>query len=170
MSLLRACALALLGLSSCNSCERGEERVAPEPPSSQAAPSGAPSGPWLEWVPASTGDVAPLVKSELDRARKDGVRLLVYAGATWCEPCQKFHEAAKSGALDKRLPRLRFLEFDLDRDEERLKSAGYASRYIPLFAIPGEDGRSTGKFIEGSIKGDGAADEITPRLLRLLAP
>jgi hypothetical protein len=126
--------------------------------------------PWIQYVPAPEGDVPTLVKAELARARNDGVRLLVYAGATWCEPCQNFHQAAVSGALDSRLPRLRLLEFDLDRDEQRLIDAGYGSQYIPMFAIPGEDGRSTGKFIQGSIKGDAAADEIAPRLLRLLAP
>jgi hypothetical protein len=161
------CALALLSLSSCNSCEVREEPSAPAPESVDVATKSARA--WIEYVPAGQGDVPTLVKAELARARQDGVRLVVYTGATWCEPCRQFHEAVASGALDSRLPRLRFLEFDLDRDEQRLTEAGYGSEYIPMFAIPGEDGRSTGKFIQGSIK-DGAAEEITPRLLRLLAP
>jgi len=124
----------------------------------------------VELLPApASGEIADLVRSELDRARSDGRDVLVYVGATWCEPCQRFHQAAASGALDGRFPGLRLLEFDLDRDGERLLRAGYQSRYIPLFARPAPDGRASGRFIEGSIKGDGAVAEIAPRLESLLA-
>ena len=123
----------------------------------------------VEIVPAPEGEVPALVKGELDRARGDGHRLLVYVGATWCEPCQHFHEAALAGKLNATFPGLRLLEFDLDKDRERLHRAGYASRMIPLFALPRPDGTGSGSQIEGSIKGDGAVDQITPRLRALLA-
>jgi hypothetical protein len=125
----------------------------------------------LEWVPASpAGDVAPLVTAEQTRARRDGRQLLVYVGAKWCEPCQRFHHAAEAGKLDASFGRLRLLEFDLDRDSERLAVAGYVSRFIPLIAAPGADGRASGRQMEGSVKGDGAVAEIVPRLGALLLP
>lgn len=139
-----------------------------DPPGAGPTPA-PPPGPKLAFVPAAEGDVAAVVKSELDRARIENKRVLVYVGATWCEPCKRFHEAASSGALDAKLPSIRFVEFDLDRDEDRLKAAGYTSQYIPLFAAPLADGRASGKQIAGSVKGPGAPDEITPRLLQLLA-
>ena len=40
---------------------------------------------------------------------------------------------------------------------------------IPLFALPGADGRASGKQIEGSVKGEAAVGEISPRLAALLA-
>ena len=123
----------------------------------------------VEWTPAApAGEVAPLVQRELARARSDGRRLLVYVGATWCEPCRRFHDAAAAGKLDAEFGTLRLLEFDFDRDEPRLREAGYVSRLIPLFAAPGPDGRSSGRQMEGSIKGDGAVGEISPRLRALL--
>jgi hypothetical protein len=94
---------------------------------------------------------------------------VVYVGATWCEPCEHFHRAATAGELDAALPGLRFLEFDLDRDRDRLTKAGYASKMVPLFALPNDDGTDAGLRIEGGIKGEGAAKELTERLLRLLA-
>lgn len=132
---------------------------APRPPAS--------SGPHLAFVRAADGDVAALVRAEL--ARAEGKRVLVYVGATWCEPCRHFHDSAVAGALDQALPPIRFLEFDLDRDEERLKAAGYESKFIPLFAVPRSDGRASGKQIAGSIKGPGSPGEIAPRLTRLLS-
>lgn len=113
-------------------------------------------------------DVARWVKGEMGRAAREGREVLVYVGATWCEPCQRFHAAAAAGRLDASYPTLRLLEFDRDRDEERLRAAGYTSNYIPLFAVPGPDGRASGRQVEGSIKGEGAVDNIAPRLSELL--
>ena len=61
------------------------------------------------------------------------------------------------------------LEFDADKDVPRLKAAGYSSTYIPLFALPGPDGPSSGRIIQGGIKGENAASEIAPRLKGLIA-
>lgn len=124
----------------------------------------------VEMVPAPQGDVPTIVKNELARAARDHRQLLVYLGATWCEPCRRFHQAAASHQLDRAFPNLRLLEFDDDRDAGRLAMAGYTSHYIPLFVKPGPDGRSTHRQIEGSIKGDGAVNEIVPRLKSLLVP
>ena len=149
---------------------RSESSATPVPSESASASAVAPPvGPTLEFIVAAEGDVAARVKDELTRARTQGRKLVVYVGATWCEPCRRFHDAASKGAFDARLPRVRFLEFDLDRDKERLAEAGYVSEYIPLFALPSDDGRASGKQIAGSVKGAGAPDEIAPRLDALLS-
>ncbi len=122
----------------------------------------------MRFVPAPEGELPPLVRSFVAEARAEGRVPLVYVGASWCEPCRYFHRAAESGELDSTLPRLALLELDRDRDGERLDAAGYSSRMIPLFVVPGEDGRATPRHIEGSIHGPGSPAEITPRLRALL--
>ena len=123
----------------------------------------------IEWIKAPAGeDAASVVKRELERAQIDKKRLLVYVGATWCEPCKRFHDAAEAGQLDGVFLNLRLVEFDLDVDAERLARAGYASKMIPLFAIPTENGTGSGKQIEGSVKGDGAVLNLQNRLKPLL--
>ncbi len=115
-------------------------------------------------------EVSEIVRREVGRAKNDRRKLLVYVGATWCEPCKRFHEAAAAGQLDAAFPDLRLLEFDHDRYGERLERAGCASEYLPLFAKPESSGRcSATARIQGSIKGNGAVSEITPRLAGLLA-
>jgi thiol-disulfide isomerase/thioredoxin len=132
---------------------------------------GTPTPRGVELVPApAEGDVPAVVTSELARAKRDGRQVLVYVGASWCEPCRRFHAAAADHRLDADFPTLRLVEFDADRDGARLQAAGYVSRLIPLFARPGSDGRASGRQIEGSIKGDGAVAEIAPRLRALLTP
>lgn len=73
-----------------------------------------------------------------------------------------------AGQLDAELGGLRLLELDHDRHLDALHRAGYRSELIPLFAVPNSDGTASGRKIEGSIKGDGAVANITPRLRGLL--
>lgn len=112
------------------------------------------------------GRVAEVVEAE--RSGAAGARLVVYVGASWCEPCVAFHDALVAGQLDADLAGVRFLEFDLDRDRARLEADGYSSRYVPLFALPGPDGRASGAQIEGGTKGPGAARQLVQRLRPLL--
>jgi hypothetical protein len=114
-------------------------------------------------------DAARVVRDERERAKGDGRDLVVYVGARWCEPCKVFHGAAQKGDLDGEFPDLTLLEFDLDDDRGRLTAAGYVGEYIPLFAMPAPDGRASDRKFEGSVKGDGAVANITPRLRKLLA-
>jgi hypothetical protein len=123
----------------------------------------------LELVEApAVQDVAIYVSGALAEAEHANKKLLVYVGAAWCEPCRRFHDAAAAGQLDATFGDLRMLVFDADRDKDALQRAGYISNLIPLFAVPRADGTASGKQIEGSIKGDGAVAQITPRLQALL--
>jgi hypothetical protein len=149
---------------------KAKEDASPGPSQSASATAtpAAPTG-HLRLVEAPpSGDVEPIVRDALAKAAAEKRRLVVYVGATWCEPCQHFHQAAEHGELDGTFPDLTLLVFDLDRDGERLASAGYVSRYIPLFAVPAADGTSSGKQVEGGIKGMGTVAFITPRLRTLL--
>lgn len=178
-------AIALLALA-CAACQRGNAEPAATKSAPPAASHEAPregaidpaNGPLvlapthqIRWTepPAGTTDVAAAVRDALARAKADGRTLVVYVGATWCEPCQRFHHAVDRGELDDAFPSLTVLAFDADRDSEALATAGYVSRLIPLFAVPRADGQASGRAIEGSVKGEQAVGEITPRLHALLA-
>lgn len=120
----------------------------------------------LRFIAPPPGEVPAAVLAQ--RAKEPERVVLVYAGAPWCEPCQRFHAAAQRGELDADLPNVTLLEYDVEEDRGRLLGAGYQSKFIPLFALPGADGRASGRFEEGSVKGDGAVRDLTPRLKRLI--
>jgi thiol-disulfide isomerase/thioredoxin len=147
-----------------------QQDVAPEQGAS-AAPSAQLSslGSLRIHAAPESGEVAAIAREALVQAAREKRRLVVYVGARWCEPCRKVHEAAERGDLDAAFGNVDLLEFDLDRDGDRLRSAGYKSQYIPLFALPAADGTASGKQIEGAIKGEGAVAFITARLSQLLA-
>ncbi len=144
---------ALLALGA---CERGES-------------SPRTTGP-VRIVTASPGDVAPLVATAVADAEKEHRRLLVYVGAVWCKPCEAFHDAAVRGDLDTALPGLTLLAFDSDVDNDRLVAAGYESRLIPLFVVPGPDGRATKRATSGARTGGDYVAELVPRVQALFAP
>jgi thiol-disulfide isomerase/thioredoxin len=149
---------------------RSQPEIAPEPgaaPSASAAPS-KPSGKLRLVTPPADGDVDAIVRDAMAKAGAEKRRVVVYVGATWCEPCQRFHQAAEKGELDDTFADVDFLAFDADHDHERLAVAGYTSHYIPLFALPQADGHASGMQIEGGIKGDGAVRQIAPRLQHML--
>jgi thiol-disulfide isomerase/thioredoxin len=158
--------LALLSLVACRTSV-GEPDQSTPTVATQSAPSVEGNHPGF--VPAPAGDVPGVVLSELARAKADGRRLVVYEGAPWCEPCKHFHAAVASGELDAAFPNLTLLEFDADRDGARLAKAGYSSQYIPLFALPGNDGRAAGPKAAGGIRGDGVVTYLTKKLQQLLA-
>lgn len=122
----------------------------------------------IRFVKAESGDVPQIVRTEREKAAADGRDLIVYIGAKWCEPCQRFHQAAQRGELDGEFPNLTILEFDLDEDRDRINAAGYSSKLIPLFVMPGPDGRGSSLRFEGGVKGERAVANITPRLRKLL--
>lgn len=156
--------LFLLALPACKSSD-----PAPAPSMSAEPVRAAPSRPQIVDGPGNVASVASFIHAQVASARREHQRVLVYVGATWCEPCRRFHKALASGQLDKQLAGVRFIVFDLDQSGKALARDGYTSNYIPLFAVPAEDGRDSGRQIAGSIKGPGAVDQIMPRLRRLLA-
>lgn len=162
----------LLLLTALVACNRTDTEPKPDPavsntPRGVTSPLVIARGVRIDLAPS--GDVDTVVKEARARELRDGRKLVVYVGAVWCEPCQHFHKAAAAGKLDADFPALTLLEFDLDKDKERLDKAGYASELIPLFVKPNVDGRASPRRFEGSIKGDGAVANITPRLRELLA-
>jgi len=156
---VRLIAVLLLAMAACQGA----------PPDPAKASTGGGSGP-VEIEPApAEGEVAPLVAARLTAAQGRGRQLIVYVGATWCEPCLRLHEAAKAGQLDALFPGLTLLEFDLDRDGDRLDRAGYTSTYVPLLVRPLDDGRASDTRTEGVRGGAEAIADLTPRLRALLA-
>ena len=165
-----AAGLLTLLASGCRNAP-AQAKLAVRAPAS-AAPSAvnvAPPPSFLRY-PGQSGAIEPWVQEQVELADAAHVRVLVYVGASWCEPCQRFHEAVQRGELNGTLNGLRFLEFDQDRDAQALRTAGYVYQYIPVLALPDPDGKNHGRMISGSVKGPNSVREnLVPRLQALLS-
>lgn len=120
-------------------------------------------------TPPIDGVVSTIIAAQLSKAKAENRRVLLYAGASWCEPCRYFHEAVDRGELTGKVGALDLVAFDAQMDAERMLLSGYESQMIPLFALPNADGKASGRHIEGSVKGPAAVDDLVPRLRELLA-
>ncbi|MCU0699231.1 MAG: thioredoxin [Myxococcaceae bacterium] len=134
-----------------------------------AAPTIDPAATVRFITPPIDGDVANIMSAQRSKSKAEGRQVLLYCGASWCEPCRFFHEAVDRGELTGKLGALDLVAFDAQVDAERMLMAGYESQFIPLFAAVGPDGKGTGKKIEGSVKGPGAVDDLVSKLQGLLA-
>ncbi len=164
-------AAVLLGLWPCVvGCEAPSEPVGKPSPSTAGNRLGARPKPEILKAEPGLAEGRAWVRAELSRAESDGRKLVIYVGASWCEPCVRFHDAVLSGELDAELAGVRFLELDADVHERIRGEAdlGCASRMIPLFARPTAEGRCGAERVEGAIKGEGAVGFILPRLRVLL--
>lgn len=158
----------LVAVALATSCKSGDVPGSARPAPTTAAQA-ASKRPVFMRGPTGGAPVAPFVAGELTKARAGHYGVLVYVGATWCEPCQGFHRAVAAGELDDMLAGVHLLEFDLDADRDALAAAGYSSQLIPLFALPKPDGTASENRIEGSIKGPEAVREnLMPRLRAFL--
>jgi thiol-disulfide isomerase/thioredoxin len=136
---------------------------------SPQVPAPSPAGVEIVEAPAGTTDVAALVRTTAAKVAAQHRKLVVYVGATWCEPCQQFHAAAARHALDDELPGLTLLEFDFDRDELALDKAGYQSPLIPLFVVPAADGRAGPRRAFGGKHGIDNVPLLTGKVRALLS-
>lgn len=169
---LKLALAALTAVAFLSACESGRGPTTDGVHDGPRPPAARPNGhvrPVFMRGPTGGVPVAPFIAAELARGHATRQGVLVYVGATWCEPCQQFHHAVQAGELDEMLDGVRLIEFDLDADRDPLQNAGYASRLIPLFALPNGDGTASDHRIEGSIKGPAAVEQnLMPRLRAFL--
>ena len=168
--------LLLVSFLTVIACSKPESEPRKDPSANESPSAQAPSTPLvlapkgIRFEHAPHGDdVNGIVKKARETAAANGRDLVVYVGAKWCEPCQRFHQAAERGELDEQFPNLTIMDFDVDEDRERLLTAGYESKFLPFFVVPDANGRATDKRFEGSVKGNGAVTNITPRLRQILS-
>ena len=158
-----------LGIFAVSACSRAERRSAPAAASTSPVVARSTAKPQIIQRTDARTPLQQVVQQHVEEADAQGLRVLVYVGAEWCEPCKVFHKSMASGELDEVLAGTRFVEFDADKDRAELRAAGYGSKYIPLFSVPDHSGHASGRAIEGSIKGaDAVKRDLVPRLLALL--
>jgi thiol-disulfide isomerase/thioredoxin len=138
-------ALFLLALAACTpKADDSIKADVAQPVLTAAAASSSsptPDRPKLLVVPAQAdSDAVSTIRTARLQAKAEGRVLVVFVGATWCPPCKKMKSEIEAGNLDARLGKTTLLAFDADRDEARLKAAGYTFKFVPFVALPGPDG------------------------------
>ncbi len=160
-------------VGACSTAEREEpiaRDVSASRSSAQRQSQGSAKKPLRLTVPNDVKDGRAYVSARIQE--HSGRPVVLYVGATWCEPCVRFHDALESGSLDRELESAVFLEFDLDQHGALLGASDLAceSKLVPLFARANPDGTCSARRTEGGVKGEAAVPSIVPRVKKLLGP
>jgi hypothetical protein len=131
--------LALVAVAGCDRA-KAEKAEKDRSAATSAVTTGTPVGSAGKFTIVSLkpaqGELGPLLAAEAKKARAEGRKPFAEIGAGWCSPCKKL-EASLS--------------------DPRMVDAGLKTGAIPVFFELGDDGRPTGRKIDG-----GAWEEDIP--------
>ena len=140
----------------------------PAHPQDEGKPPANNHKPLFTTLPKGSSNVWTQVKTMSRDAKRAGRQLIVYVGAEWCKPCKRFVNTVNAGTLDQTLRDITFVTFDYDKDHAALKEGGYLDKFVPIFVVPGPDGRASKKRFSGTVSGKKSLDTIVTRLRGLL--
>lgn len=98
---------------------------------------------------SSDGELETVLAREAKSARAMGLQPFVEIGASWCVPCQKLEQNMQHPKVEEAFRGTYIIHLDSDDWGNKLAAAGVAPRAIPVFFEIGEDGKSTGRRIQG---------------------
>jgi thioredoxin-like negative regulator of GroEL len=95
------------------------------------------------------GDLLTQLKTHVERAKAKKLQPVAEFYADWCPPCREFHKNLEDPALADALRGTYLVKLNMDDWHDHLKNTGFDVRTIPRFFLLGDDGRASGKMLDG---------------------
>jgi hypothetical protein len=146
---------------------------APPRPESAAAPDSEPVDTELSPAPARftvirlgapEGQLNTLLAEHVRRARAAGRRAFAEFDADWCGPCRSLKRYLGDRRMVEAFDGTYIIKLNLDRWQGRLAGTGFTVNAIPVFHELGDDGRPTGRQIDGGAWGEDIPENMAPPL------
>jgi hypothetical protein len=137
------------------------------PPASDPTPPAPPPFLLTEVAPTQ-GDLVPLLRAQVDRARDKQLRPLIEFYADCCPPCRAFPDNLGDPRMVDALRGTYLIKLNLDDWHEKLQGTGFVVRSIPAFYLVGPDGRPTGKMLDGDKWGQATPANMSASLSNFL--
>ncbi len=115
------------------------------------------------------GDLTPLLRAQVERARSKSLRPMLEFYADWCPPCRAFQENLSDPRMIDALRGTYLIKLNLDDWHDKLVGTGFVVRSIPAFFFVGADGRPTGKMLDGDKWGKATPANMSASLTTFLA-
>jgi hypothetical protein len=111
-----------------------------------------------------------LLAEQARRARAAGRRPFVEFEAAWCGPCQSLKRSLGNGRMVEAFAGTYIVRVDLDSWQAHLAGTGFDVPSIPAFFELGDDGRPTGRRIDGGAWGEDIPENMAPPLKAFFRP
>jgi hypothetical protein len=162
---MRLASFALVAAVVLASCTKLD---APSNDSASSKPAAAVEGAKAAFVVAqldpSAGDVRAALAAEAKKAKEKGLRPFVELWATWCAPCVALKKSMGHPRIDAAFQGTYVVQLDIDAWGAKLDGVGLSSSVIPIFYALDDEGRPTGRKIDGGAWGDDVPENMGPVL------
>lgn len=160
----------LLAMTACSSSS--SETPGPDPVKTGAATgqgkSGGAPGEGRGFVvtqikPATVPALTEQIQAEVKKAKAQGLAPYVEFWATWCGPCMAIKKSLDDPRMAAAFKGTYIIQIDAD-STPRLDGTGFSAGVIPIFYEVGDDGKPTGRKIDGGAWGDNVPANMAPPL------
>ena len=157
----RLLALAALFVVACDSKRPTSPTATPEPSTTPVAKARFVV---LDVAPTAGPDLGSVVRAEAAKAKAQGLKPFVEFAAGWCEPCQAIKKSLDDPKMKAAFEGTYIIRLDADAWGERLAGSGFAVRTIPVFYQLDEEGKPTGRTIDGGAWAENVPVNMAPPL------
>lgn len=152
----------IVSLASPAACGHADDKAAPDP---SKAPSAAESrGFVVTEVKPGRDALFSTLQSEIKKARSQGLKPYVEFSAGWCEPCMAIKHSLDDPRMKAAFKGAYIIQLDADDWVKNLEGTGFSAGSIPVFYEVGDDGKPTGRKIDGGAWGDNIPENMAPPL------
>jgi thiol-disulfide isomerase/thioredoxin len=153
----------LLALAACG---QSSDKPGPDP-AATGAPQGAAAkdgrGFVVTQIKPTDATFLGDIQAEVKKAKAQGLTPYVEFWATWCGPCMAIKKSLDDPGMKAAFKGTYIIQIDAD-SAPSLEGTGYKAGIIPIFYEVKDDGKPTGRTIDGGAWGDNIPANMAPPL------
>jgi thiol-disulfide isomerase/thioredoxin len=131
----------------------------------QAAESAPEKNFTMVHIQSPAGELLPaVIKAEVPKAKQLSRKPFVYFYADWCGPCRSLRNSLGDPLMADAFNGTYIIQLNVDEWKEKLAGTGFAIKSIPAFFEVSNEGKPTGRTIDGGAWGENTPENMAPPL------
>lgn len=110
------------------------------------------------------GELSDQLQKEIEQAKLEGRKPYVEGTADWCAPCRSLRNSLSHPKMQDAFEGTYIIQMDVDAWSKKLKGSDFDFSSIPVFYEVDDEGKPTGRSIDGGAWGDNIPANMAPPL------